>query len=321
MKRTSLRILAPFALAALLLFPSSSQAIGLVTEPITIKKALRETAYNEMMTIINTENSIANIKLSAEGDIAGWTRFYKNASDTDNITDITISAGGKTEAFARFVVPAGTPNGTYKGNISVSRLSPAYEKKEGESGNAVTQKIDCEVAIEVDDAENIDFDASVIPDAYDMSSGNILRIRIIYDNRSNVMIDPQISIKIRQDGNVVYSAIFPYPDSQPKVSPYSLYEIPALEIPTSNLGTGRYDALLTLSEEDRFSIDKDFRFSIGTVLAASASAAEGADRNSPDAAQWALAIAGMALYAALRIRSRRHRKFEGRIDTDGLSQR
>ncbi len=322
MKRTSLLAFTFLALAIFLLFPSRSQAIGQVTEPISIEKALREMAYNEIMTVVNTESSIANIKLSAEGDIAGWTRFYKNATDTDNITDITISAGGKDEIFARFIVPDGTPNGTYKGNISVSKLSSDYKGEEGESGNSVTQKIDREVTIEVSDEEYISFDTSVIPETYDLSSGNILRVRIIHDNRSNVMINPQIAVKIQQEGSAIYSAIFPYPDNQPEVNPYSIYEIPALEIPTSNLGIGGYDALLTISQGDDLSIEKDFRFSLGTVMAASTAAAAPADQDSSDAIRWMMiVIAGLALYIIFRIRTRRNKRFEGRVNIESLSQK
>jgi hypothetical protein len=273
------------------------------------------------MTVVNTEDSAATIKLSAEGDIAGWVRFYKNVTDTDNITDIAVVSGKKASIFARIIVPAGTPNGTYRGIISVSKTAANYTGNEGESGSSVAQKIDREVTVEVSDAENISFDASIIPESYDLNRGNVLRIRIIYDNRSNIMINPQTAIKIKQGENVIYSAIFPYPDNQPKVSPNSLYEIPALEIPTSNLETGKYEAVLAISQEDKYSIEKNFTFSIGTVMAAAATS-EPANKDYFSAYYWISALAiGAALLVIFRFRSRRNRKFEGSIDIKSLSQK
>lgn len=326
MRRITLHFLTFFlaisTLSAILFVPLPSQAIGQVTEPISLRSAMRQTPYNEPMTIVNTENSVSTIRLSAEGDIAGWTRFYKAVTDTDNITDITLSAGSRAEIFARFIVPEGTPNGTYQGIISVARMPADYRGNKDEAGNSVTQKIDREVSIEVSDVENIEFDSSAIPETYDLSSGDILRIRIIHDNRGNVMISPQITVKIRQDGNVIYNAIFPYPDSQPQVGPYSIYEIPPLEIPTSNLGTGRYEALLAISQGDKYSIDKDFRFSIGSVLAATTTAAAPPDSGPIGSAWQALVIlAILASYMMWKIRSRQTKRFEGRIDIESLTEK
>ncbi|MDD3006894.1 MAG: hypothetical protein PHX30_04955 [Candidatus Pacebacteria bacterium] len=277
MKKSYGKILTSFALAALSLFPFQTHAIGQVTEPIDIKNALREKPYNETIAITNTESSNSTIQLSAEGDIAGWTRFYKNAQDTDNITSIEVPAGSKINVIARFIVPAGIPNGSYQGFVSVSKKAGDFANDTENSGSSVSQKIDREVTVEVNDIENVAFDASIIPETYDLNQGQSLKIRVIYDNQGNVEITPQISLKIKQGDNTVYSAIFPYPDNQPKAGPYSLFEIPALEIPTSQLQNGKYDAVFTIAEGEKYSIDKDFRFSIGMVKAASTSAPSSTD--------------------------------------------
>lgn len=270
MKRPNGKILASFALIMTLLIPSHVWAIGQVTEPINITNALREKVYNETMNVVNTESSVSTIGLSAEGDIAGWVRFYKNVADTDNITDIEIPAGARMEIIARITIPAGTSNGKYQGYISVSKKLGNFSGGAEESGNAVAQKIDREVNVEVKDNEEFAFDTSLIPEKYDLMQGESLKIRIIHDNRGNTGIRPQIDMKIKQGESTIYSAIFPYPENQPAVGANSLFEIPALEIPLSNFTTGKYEAVFKISQADKLSIDKDFTFSVGMVKAASA---------------------------------------------------
>jgi len=270
MKRSIGKIIASLALALISLLPGSVHAIGQITEPIDIKNALREKTYSETVTMVNTE-SVANIiQLSADGDFAGWVRFYKDTSSTDNITDIEVAPDARASVIARFTIPAGTPNGSYHGTIAVSKKTGDYTTTTEDSGSSLSQKIDREATVEVNDVENVTFDTSIIPETYDLDQGQSLKIRVIHDNRGNIQIKPQISMKIKQGDSVIYSAIFPYPDNQPAVGPYSLFEIPALEIPTTTLENGKYEATFTISEGEKYSIDKDFTFSIGMVKVANA---------------------------------------------------
>lgn len=276
MKKSNVKIIASFAFTviSLLLLPSSAHAIGQITEPIDIKNALREKTYNETITAVNTESTASTIQLSAEGDIAGWVRFYKNAKDTDNIIDVEVSANSRIDVIAKFTIPTGTPNGSYHGNVSVFKKAGESTSDTDGSKSSLSQKIDREITVEVNDTENIIFDASLIPETYDLNQGQSLKIRVIYDNRGNVEIKPQIGLKIKQEENVFYNAVFPYPDSQPGVGPYSIFEIPALEIPTSSLQNGKYNAIFTIAEGNKFSINKDFTFSVGMVKAASTAVTE-----------------------------------------------
>lgn len=303
MKRPNGKILAPFALIMTILIPSHVWAIGQVTEPINITNALREKVYNETMNVVNTESSTSTIKLSAEGDIAGWVRFYKNAADKDNITDIEVPAGSRIEVIARITVPAGTANGKYQGYISVSKKAADFSAGAEDSGNAVAQKIDREVSVEVKDNEEFDFDTSLIPEKYDLMQGELLKIRIIHDNRGNTEIKPQIDFKIKQGEDIIYSAIFPYPENQPGVGANSLFEIPAIEIPLSNFATGKYEAVFKISQADKLSIDKDFTFSVGMVKAANTTT-NGTDSNRVwQAAKLFLSIIAIA-YIAFLVRSK-----------------
>lgn len=312
MKKPNVKILASFALTVLsllLLLPSNAHAIGQITEPIDIKNALREKIYNETITVVNTESAASTIQLSAEGDIASWVRFYKNAKDTNNITDVEVPANSRIDVITKFTIPAGTPNGSYHGNVGVfKKAGDSADDTEG-SKSSLSQKIDREITVEVNDTENIIFDASLIPETYDLNQGQSLKIRVIYDNRGNVEIKPQIGLKIKQKEGVFYSAVFPYPDNQPGVGPYSIFEIPELEIPTSSLQNGKYKATFTIVEGNKFSINKNFTFSLGMVKAANTAvvASSGAYPLGVSQATIVL-ITALALYLILRSTIRKNFK-------------
>ena len=266
MRSIDKKLIVYIILCLLLMLPTLAGAIGQITAPITVKNALREKTYSDKMTIINTENSPSRIKISSEGDIAGWTGFYKGNGEA--VEEIELPARAKTEITAKFTVPAGIPNGTYKGYISVLRSGSEEDSGNEESKSSVAQKIDREVTIEVNDIEEIAFDTSVIPEKYDLSQGELLKVRIIHENQGNVEMKPRINLKIKQGDETAYSAIFPYPENETAINPFSLREIHPLEIPTSNLQTGKYRAILTVSQDEKYSIEKEFTFAIGTVKSA-----------------------------------------------------
>jgi hypothetical protein len=117
--------------------------------------------------------------------------------------------------------------------------------------------------------KNVPFDASFIPKSYEVTKGDYLKIKTIYENEGNVPINPQIELKIEREGETAYRELFSYPKDQPPVNPHSSFEIPDMEIPTSNLDTGEYNAIMKVSQGE-YSIEKRFDFSIGMVKSASA---------------------------------------------------
>jgi len=296
-----------------LLSPIGAFAIGQITAPIEIKNALRTKTYEESITVINTEMSKAIIDISAEGDIAGWTRFYSDSKSQDNITSIEIPAMTKTSIVARITVPDGKPNGTYSGIISVSKKAGEFRSSE-ESGSSVSQKVDRDVTIDVQDNEQVSFDASIIPEKYDLTKDDTLKIRVIYDNQSNVEIAPQITFRIKSGDQALYNAIFPYPENEGKVQPGTIKEITSLEIPLSTLQDGKYEAGFKMEEGSKFSLDKDFTFSIGMVKAASTTeSTKNTSRNDGrDLLPLAfLAILGIYLLPPLYTRFKKHRQAPG----------
>lgn len=267
MKIISKKLFTFTTLALLIVFfcvPTQTFAIGQITEPILIKDALRESSYDRTIIIMNTENNAQYIKMTAEGDIGEWVKFYATSKSTESVENVEVAAKSRKSIIARFTIPKTTPNGKYTGLVSVSTTPGQNESKVDESNSSVSQKIDREVTVEVSGEEVVDFDVSLISDKFDYQRGDLIEIRIIYDNRGNVDIAPQIDLKIKQNENTAYSAIFPFPDKESPIAPGSVTEISALEIPSSSLQTGKYNAVFKINQGDRV-LEKDFTFSVGLV--------------------------------------------------------
>lgn len=109
------------------------------------------------------------------------------------------------------------------------------------------------------------FDASIAPQSYELNQGDVLKVKIECKNRGNTEIAPEIDFKIRREETTVYSAIFPYPEDQSKIQPFSVSEMSDVAIPTGSLKTGKYQATIRISENDSFQVDKEFTFSIGKI--------------------------------------------------------
>lgn len=239
-------------------------AIGQITEPIDIKDALRGQDVTATLTLLNSIDKEATYELKAEGQIASWASFYKidDKKLANPVTRLQIPPKSYLDATVKFSVPSDAPNGKYTGVVAV--LSVPDAANENATSSNVSQRVDREVAITVSDKETVNFDVSVIPAKYDFAEKESLKIRIIYDNSGNISIDPQIQVKIKNDNQTFYNAIFPYPESETAVRPGTQQEIPALEIPTTNLAVGRYRAELDFLYKGESKLTKEFTFSIGT---------------------------------------------------------
>lgn len=245
------------------ILPLKTFAIGQVTEPIVITNAQRGQEPQATLTIINNDKTETEIGLLAKGDIISWTKFYSAKNLSDPIQSIKMSAGSQVKIIARFSIPADARNGKYKGYVSVSKKFDNTALGKDQSSVSISQEIDREVAIEINGKEIIGFDVSVIPKTYDLKKDEPLAIRLIYDNSGNVAIAPQMQIKINNDGGVIYNTIYPYPENQPSVKPGEIYEIPEVQILTSNLGVGKYIAQMSFSMDGKIMQEKDFGFSVG----------------------------------------------------------
>lgn len=252
-----------FILAAFSVLPISASALGQMSQPINITDAIRGQKINQELIVVNNENKQIWVEFTASGDIKDWVKFYLPSDLKNSLATTTAESGKNLNMIAIFSIPNDIPNGEYKGFVSVSNMPDLYVNKE-QSGSSVTQKIDRQVTIKISDQETVKLEASVIPETYDLSQNQDLKVRIIYDNQSNISLSPSISFKIKNDKQTVYNVIYPYPDGVPAVNSRGYFEIPALKIPTTGIAKGEYLAQLQFLRGDKVLSEKQFGFSIGT---------------------------------------------------------
>ena len=244
------------------LVSQSVLAIGLISNPIEVESALRNESFQEILKIFNSEDAETVYKLKTEGDIEGWAKFYEEDDLETPITQILAPAKSYYDVIVIFTVPEDAANGESNGQLTIV-LSPNEIEGEG-SQASVRQSLSRDVYIKVTDEENIVLEVSVIPHSYDLKKGENLNVRLIYDNQGNVSLKPQIQFKIKQNDKNIYNAIFPYPEGIEAAKPGAQHEVPALEIPTSNLKDGQYTAEIEFLHNNQIILTKDFRFNIGS---------------------------------------------------------
>jgi len=241
-------------------------AIGQVTEPIVITNALRGQDITDTLTLLGSENKEVTYGLRADGQIAGWATFYKidDKELTQPITEIKIPASAYLDATVKFSIPKDAPNGEYKGEVVVS-YTPTVASTSDQKSSTVSQEIGRDVSITVSDKEMVKLDASVIPEKYNYTKDELLNIRIIYDNQSNISLTPQAQIKIKNKEQTVYSVIYPYPDSEPAVKTLTQHEIPTIKIPLTNLTDGDYIVGISFLHNNQSVLEKKFSFTVSSI--------------------------------------------------------
>ena len=258
-----------FILGLVFFANQSVLAIAQRTEPIIIEDALRGQETFDTVSVFNSENEEVLFGLRAEGEIKDWMTFYKiDDSDLENpIDQVLVSAKSTVKAKVRFIVPDDTPNGEYSGEIVVMTMPQEKEETEGVS-TSVRLRIGRQVAISVTDQENIEFDAAIIPEEYEIIKGEPLKVKVIYSNLGNVLIRPDIKLKIIKDEKVIHNAIYLYPEDEVAVKPRTERTLSFVEWQTSGQETGFYKAEVEVLLNDKVYQATDFRFSIlsGSVL-------------------------------------------------------
>ncbi|MBU1036943.1 hypothetical protein KKF32_02820 [Patescibacteria group bacterium] len=259
-KEKSKYILIILALVSLII-PAKLLAIGQVTEPIVVDNALRGQAIEKEMFLLNTEDMEVTFNLIAEGDITDWTTFYYPDDLTIPIENVSIFPKSRSTIIAKIEVPEDVANNTYQGFVSILNV-PNIENGTEETSAVITQKVARQVSITVTDQEDVNVDVSIIPTTYDLSGRQPLEIRVIYYNQGNVIIRPDIQVKITQAGETKTNTFYSYPDDFAGVKPLSSLEIPSIEVPTSGLKTGKYTALVSILYKGQSIYEKSFDFSV-----------------------------------------------------------
>ncbi len=245
----------------------SAGALGQITEPIVIKSAMRGQSATAVLTILNSESKEIKVDLKAEGQIASWASFYdiNDKKMANPISQLLLPIKAYQDAMVKFEIPKDAANGTYTGVIGVATV-PETDASKTESRSNVSQRVDREVSITVSDKEVIVLNVSVIPSSYDLATGKPLKIRLIYDNQGNVAIKPDTQLKISRDGQSIYNAIFPYPETEEPVRPQQIKELSVpIEWSTTGQPSGKYQAEIKVLVNGQIVKENSFRFSVGMV--------------------------------------------------------
>lgn len=240
-------------------------AIGQMTKPIVIENALRGQEIQETLNLFNSEEKEVNYGLVADGDIKNWTTFYTADNLKDAITKVKVSVQSYLNVIAKFKVPDDIPNGTYLGQVAVVTMTEEEENKKEGLNVSVGMRVGRDVSIAVTDKEIVNFQTTIIPLDYGVKKGETLKIKIIYENQGNVVVKPDLQLKILKDDKSIFNAIFPYPEGVEPVKPLERKELPSLiEWQTSGQENGNYRAEVNVMLKNEIVKIDSFRFVVGT---------------------------------------------------------
>jgi hypothetical protein len=249
-------------IASVFVLPQFAGAIGQVTQPIVIKDVLRGQTVQADLILLNSGTKVIVYDLSAEGAIAKWAKFYKTDDLTNPITTIQVSTTSTMGCVVKLVVPQDTPNGTYEGQVIITTaLSKDETSKEGTA--QLRMKVGRDVSITVTDQEILKFTTMIFPVKYAVANGDPIQIKITYDNQGNVLIKPTVDLKITKDRQAVFNAIYPYPEGDEGVIPFTQKTIPLIEWPTGGQSNGTYEAVVEILLNNQLMQEENFRFEVG----------------------------------------------------------
>ncbi|MFA6437110.1 MAG: hypothetical protein WC242_05335 [Candidatus Paceibacterota bacterium] len=252
-------------LASIFVLPQFAGAIGQVTQPIVLKDVLRGQTVQADLILLNSDTKVITYELSAEGAIAKWAKFYKKDDSINPITTIQVPATSTIGCVIKLTIPQDTPNGEYKGQAMITTIETEGETA-GESNASIRLRIGRDISITITDQEILKFTALVTPMKYVIASNELLKTRIIYSNQGNILIKPTVDFKILKDNQVIFNAIYPYPEGDEGVIPFTQKIIPLIEWPTSGHENGMYQAQIKTLLNGVVQGEYKFAFEVGRDL-------------------------------------------------------
>jgi len=240
-------------------------AIGLVSDPIEINDVLRGQEIRDELRMQNSEKEKVDFSLSASGDISEWVTFYEDSEYNIPITEVEVGAKSKGKIYLIIRVPENIPNGEYEGGLSI-KYDPAEKEQTSQTSTVVSQKATREVFLEVTDNEIIDFDVSVTPQIYILKENEPLTVNAFYHNKGNISIKPDLQIKVKKDGKILFNVLFPYPEDEESVKPLVSKKI-STDLPMGGLELGEYRAEVEVSLNGEVVHKDDFSFIIESATA------------------------------------------------------
>ena len=182
----------------------SAMGIGVAPSEVSIENALRGGEAETTVTIFNTGSQDDTFLLSASGDISEWVSYY-NKNDPETIIEtIDIPGSDKVQVLAVFQIPADAQNENYYGSLDVT-TAPKNTSTEG-TGQHLIVGASSKITIAVTGEQKIDGKVIGITIA-DTEHNNPLKVKVIFENTGNVIVNPKIDVIIYQNENEVHNYI------------------------------------------------------------------------------------------------------------------
>ena len=246
-----------FSILSLCSSSTANAGIGLGISPasITINNALRGGMYERTITIFNTGDEAGTFELTAEGECADWISFYKPEEPNTPIKKVTIPGKGKASVLVKFNIPADVANANYTATI-YARSIPKGGEGEGAVAHAVI-RIPSKVLIQVTGTQILKGSVKSITTA-DTEVGYPLKIKVVFQNKGNVIARPKIAVTITKTGEGIVDS---FVHEETDINPGKEGTIKVLWN-TTGRDTGDYMANVTVSLGDEVLATKDLHFKI-----------------------------------------------------------
>lgn len=172
---------------AVLLCSGMAFAINVGVSPATLSfsNVLRG-GYAQGNIVVSVDSPTpVNITANATGEIASWLNFSKNFSSSQNnphVLQVSVTP------------PGDTPNGNYTGFVRIETL-PSSQGVSGNAVGVVHSTLDVYIKVEVVDTQILQCGASAFS-VQSVEQGDDAIFNVNVTNQGNVIINPQISIKV-----------------------------------------------------------------------------------------------------------------------------
>lgn len=210
----------------------------MMTQPIVVDNVLRGQTLKEELRVLNNSDRNGKLDLVATEDIKDWTSFFYQG---EMVASIEMLPQTTEYIDVEITIPQDIPNGSYQGELK-AKFTPVNAEDKGTSTYAsVSQQISRGVNISVTDQEIIELDASLSPDSYIILAGNPLKVKARYYNHGNIVLFPDLQLRISRDDRIIHNSIYPYPEDEPPVSPLEQKETVVTYNP-GELEPGKYQS-------------------------------------------------------------------------------
>lgn len=280
--------------------PMLANATGILSEPIEVENARRGQSHWEDLLLMNSDSKEIIFELSAEGVLADWVEFYSVDNTKDSIAKIAVAPKSNLGVKAKFIIPDNVANGKYQGQL-ISKTAVSSAEMSGDAVMKIVKRFGRDVSITVTDNQILDFNTIFIPVSYSMMEGEIFKVRMIHENHGNVDIRPNVELRIDQNGEEVFKAVFPYPDNYDSVQPNERKEIEnQIEWRTKGYDLGNYDVILSTFHDGKLNQKEEFMISIAAEKSGTASLISSINNfNNKNLLVWVVVV--ITLFASISI--------------------